>query len=336
VRLMKLNEILETQALTRKRRRPEATCFPNVNEIFAIEIESTHTERLVQLLRSVECGSSLSTSTTNIFVVPLVSINSKTPQSSLIMTTFNVAMHDRVPIDCLRYISRNFWIPRCCHDPSFIALSSDLRDLLSCDGLDPDVVQKPVILKVQTSPKDLEPLLAEMLISSTEEQTRNNRCNRPLRFQKSGHTHLLQCIYLKEDGVFRFGITRAEDAIAQLLTFESIAAKLEASGGPSVVQVPTANIVSDHLGGRDDNQQRKFSPACRAYYKMKEIVEYHLPTWGWRWPGVPGTCADSSSTLSSLSVARNRNVCIAVDVGASPGGWTQVQSATVVLVYHVD
>lgn len=46
---------------------------------------------------------------------------------------------------------------------------------------------------------------------------------------------------------------------------------------------------------------RGFAPVSRAFYKMKEIIEKYSVAWGWTW-------------------APNQ---IAVDVGASPGGWTQ-------------
>jgi hypothetical protein len=44
-------------------------------------------------------------------------------------------------------------------------------------------------------------------------------------------------------------------------------------------------------------------PICRAYYKIQEILGHHFPLWGWLLP-------DYSQFLS-------------VDIGSSPGGWTQ-------------
>lgn len=47
--------------------------------------------------------------------------------------------------------------------------------------------------------------------------------------------------------------------------------------------------------------EKKIVPVCRAYFKMQEIIEHYFPLWSWE-----------------LSTDFH-----AVDIGASPGGWTQ-------------
>ena len=46
-----------------------------------------------------------------------------------------------------------------------------------------------------------------------------------------------------------------------------------------------------------------FPPICRAYYKIQEIITHHLPLWKWNLP--------------------NYEESYTIDIGSSPGGWTQ-------------
>lgn len=57
-------------------------------------------------------------------------------------------------------------------------------------------------------------------------------------------------------------------------------------------------------------------PVCRAYYKIQEIVEYYFPLWGWK------------DLLPTQGVV--------VDVGASPGGWTQYLASMTKRVIAID
>lgn len=96
-----------------------------------------------------------------------------------------------------------------------------------------------------------------------------------------------------------------------------------------------------------------FSPASRAYYKMSEIKEFYFPLWGWVWPGDnemdskvgddDNNDGDDETSLSispSLSTKRRKSRssvgCCAVDIGSSPGGWTQCLAAHCVHVISVD
>jgi len=59
---------------------------------------------------------------------------------------------------------------------------------------------------------------------------------------------------------------------------------------------------------------RHITPVSRAYQKLMELKDYYFPKWNW--------IIDSS--------------CIAVDIGASPGGWSQVLSDCCSHVFAVD
>jgi hypothetical protein len=75
--------------------------------------------------------------------------------------------------------------------------------------------------------------------------------------------------------------------------------------GVSLVADPctqSASWVSLRQAVLDSSAAHGIAPICRAYYKMQEIVEHFFPLWLWESPPAPFQ---------------------AVDIGASPGGWTQ-------------
>ena len=86
--------------------------------------------------------------------------------------------------------------------------------------------------------------------------------------------------------------------------------------------------------------ENKFLPASRAYYKMSEIKEFYFPLWGWIWPGCDyGRLIKKENSLHSVmqkNIRNGRLKCNAVDVGASPGGWTQCLTAHCVNVISID
>jgi hypothetical protein len=108
-------------------------------------------------------------------------------------------------------------------------------------------LRRIIVFKVQTSPKELSRYLEDMiktsqngqhqgLISfendcSTKAETLNTstdysdvtKQNNKSRIQNNeGHTHLLQCIYGSNDGIFRWGIIKKKDSLDFKLTAESI------------------------------------------------------------------------------------------------------------------
>jgi hypothetical protein len=101
---------------------------------------------------------------------------------------------------------------------------------------------------------------------------------KPENIKPSNYTHIFQCVFDEVTSLFHWGITTLEESSSLHIT--SVALN-------NAVQV-------QHSGQR-------IMPICRAYYKMKEIIEHYFPLWGWELP----------------------ESAVAVDVGASPGGWTQ-------------
>jgi len=57
-------------------------------------------------------------------------------------------------------------------------------------------------------------------------------------------------------------------------------------------------------------------PVCRAYYKIQEIIEYYFSLWGWK----------DFSLIDG----------VVVDIGASPGGWTQYLASISKKVIAID
>lgn len=123
-----------------------------------------------------------------------------------------------------------------------------------------------------------------------------------------------------------------------------------------------------------DNENEKlhteesFTPASRAYYKMSEIKEFYFPLWNWTWPGgqeVEGdgikgretklyaerklddmrihggvkkveNSKEDNSEKGRRGRSSSRIKCCAIDVGSSPGGWTQCLAAHCAYVLSVD
>jgi hypothetical protein len=313
---MKLNETLDRYQ-SRLGKEEHQKNSPQLNAVYVVEVESTHSERLNEILKRVAIGIATNNShELDVFVL-------NTGPSSLIFTNFNVATTACVPVDCLRYISRNFYLPHSCHDPAYIASDKYLEEIFVCTvnlherDESAEVSDCSVLLKVQCYPKDLEPFLATMIFEKYElfsAKLANTQATRELKFSKGKYTHLLQCVYIAHDGIFRFGVSSAGEAAASRLTFDAMS--------EAILDTKTLNYAAadnDKSNHAVDRQPAGFSPASRAYFKMKEIVDYHLPMWGWIWPR-----SVSVETPSSSAAEPSMHGCVAVDVGASPGGWTQV------------
>lgn len=105
-------------------------------------------------------------------------------------------------------------------------------------------------------------------------------------------THVLQVAYCPVTGLLHYGLVEKMFSESHGLTSEALV-KMKLNG------IPQKNGDGVH------DAPIKTRP-CRAYYKMSEIVESVFPSLGWH--------------LGDLS--RN-NSSLAMDVGASPGGWSQ-------------
>jgi 23S rRNA U2552 (ribose-2'-O)-methylase RlmE/FtsJ len=106
------------------------------------------------------------------------------------------------------------------------------------------------------------------------------------------YTHLLQVAYCPITGNIHYGLVDRKFSESHGLTSEALV-KMKLSG--------SFNKNGDEVQEEDPRKTRP----CRAYYKMSEVVESVFPSFGW--------------DLGDLST----NDTLAMDVGASPGGWSQ-------------
>jgi hypothetical protein len=167
----------------------------------------------------------------------------KKKSACLIFCDQNPAKNESVQTECLKYISRIFFVPHVCSEPVISILNHP--DFCS-------VMLNPLnSLKVQTSPKDLEVFLVHSLLDVVPEH----------RFKCGASTHILQCIYCEYDGMYRWGVISVANAERENITASTIWKKVENTRALDV-GVGSAAV-------------------CRAYYKIQEIIEHYFPLWGW-------------------------------------------------------
>lgn len=240
---------------------------------WAIEVEWTHLDRVAAMLHDTD---------TVYLLIKAIERNG----SAIFYLKNNIVKDGSLKTECLKFISRIFYLPYSCRDAEWILLHDQVREL----------IRSRAVVKLQASPKSLERHLVELLISDDNE----NGCVKKRwwtgfleeNIRPSKNTHILQCIYSPSEAIFRFGVVTEEEAMDEMMTSESFAEHLECIH---------ANLAA--------------IPVCRAYYKMTEILDYYLPLWGWFLPpGKPN----------------------AIDVGASPGGWSQALSPICGLVIAID
>ena len=106
--------------------------------------------------------------------VPLAALEQfdKKQKNVLIFTHQNIVSHGILPIECCKHISRIFHLPYTCSDLEWIHQNSQLRELIAQDS----------VFKVQASPKNLERVVAEVLIGDSDENgtPRPYKVNNPL------------------------------------------------------------------------------------------------------------------------------------------------------------
>ena len=122
-----------------------------------------------------------------------------------------------------------------------------------------------------------------------------------MNLHQTKYTHLLQVVFSVEESCFRWGLSTAQFAEENLLTHDALTSALEASRRDTGTLCALSSCV----------------PVCRAYYKVLEIFEQQFSSvLHWPFP-------DASS-------------CVSCDVGAAPGGWTQVLSRHSFKVIAID
>ena len=507
---MLLNTAIDEQQILSKRRRIPADVIPGPSLKWVIEIEKTHTDRLLYLIKSICNGSVLIVavreSTAGSIPVKNVckskSILKNVPSqacSSFIYSNINMVVDTNLPAEAFRSVHRMFFVPHSCSDPIRILNHPTFLELFDADswnlsptkergakaeliGKKQNLVSKTIhfaniILKIQTSPKELESCLVEMIHSKileisnkyrvrnhhdksllqscqyknkdkdpivnsndlstnhshdksdlkksknctindnycnvNENQFRNkaNCKNFPLNCKKISnddreddgeYTHLLQCIYGVDDGVFRWGLVTSEESVRSRLLSVVLDSDIERDRLNRMLRdtqlyerhndtckkeimnrIPPSDIDMNHINKNSEikndinrascvdtskenlelhgdgniktnhsKTENKFEnkiygniflPASRAYYKMSEIKEFYFPLWGWVWPGceLDGLVSVNKENpphtvkLNNMRDGRRRR-CNAVDVGASPGGWTQCLAAHCASVISID
>lgn len=223
------------------------------------------------------------------------------PSHSLIYSRANLA--DSISFEYMKYVSRIFYIPNCCYDPiSILHHDSFITAVQTSTSIS--------IFKFQTSPKQLEESLIALL-------TGNSNMNA----QFSNYTHIFQCVYSKHESLYRWGIIDLKTYNTNSLNFESL-----------------QQMIIDERAIKYNNSA---PPICRAFHKIQEIVEHYLPTWNWSFPSNCDCEGSLQSIISSTNANTNTNSprapdVISVDVGASPGGWTQFLSMKSSQVIAID
>ena len=110
----------------------------------------------------------------------------------------------------------------------------------------------------------------------------------------SSATHVLHIIYSTNSCLFKWGYVTREVARENCLTVEDMNAHKQKQQSEIILN-PEAFLVVNNT----------FPPVCRAFYKMKQVLGIHFATLGWNLPSNP----------------------LILDVGASPGGWSQFCAA---------
>lgn len=283
-------------------RRPNKTqhhITPSCSQSYVLEVEPTHVLRICDII-SCHCEKNgayaLASQETKWSSLPAYVLASQDGDSAkrtippyLLFTTNNTATNDALPPEFFKYITRHFYTPFSCYDADWLVmriLAFVERENLS-DG----------VFKIVTSPKELQQELASVLSESSNLQMQ-------LLASASTYTHLLHVVFLREESLFRWGISSQAFAKENLLTNEYLASALE---------------ISRNQSGSDELTARRSEPppVCRAYYKVKEIFEQQFPkVLGWTMP--------------------DPALCISCDVGAAPGGWTQILAQYSSRVLSID
>ena len=247
------------------------TC-PAHDMVWALEIEWSHASRILEILTSRGVDN------------VAIAGTRPTKDPAIIYTRLNVVNQAIFPMECCKYVHRMFYVPYSCTDMSWIFRNRHFHDLLQQQGC---------VFKVSASPKTLERAIVELLLSDGPDDPPSDMALSLDMIHPVHYTHVIQCIYSRDESIFRWGIVSRQAAESLCLTSDALS---------SVVARASSHFLSP--------------PVCRAFYKMQEVLEIHFPTAGWILP-----------THKEL---------VAVDVGASPGGWTQYLSPLCAAVVSID
>jgi len=256
---------------------------PSAQEVWVLEVEPQHVLRIADIVDAsfIQASRDPDDVAKKNTIPPYLLF---TPSTTTAAAAENRNDSQRtLPTEFFKYITRQFFVPNCCHSADWLVWRVWKQFAESPSRLD------DVVLKIVATPKSLEGSLAAALFSASGERL-------ALQASAKGYTHLLQVVYVSE-GLFRWGVCTSAFASEHLLTNEALAAALQVS--------------------REVVGASALPPVCRAYYKVKELLEQQLPqNFGWSLPD-PLTC-------------------VSCDVGSAPGGWTQLLALHSARVISID
>jgi hypothetical protein len=133
---------------------------------WALEVEITHADRLVRIIGALGQGYDQ-------FIRVQDNLMHKSKGISVLLFVHdNVLLHPNFPYECLKYISRVFYVPYACREPEWIFSHHAVQNLIRPEDNNKD----EIIIKLICSPKELEPLLGEC----DDGSVRCCQCNIPL------------------------------------------------------------------------------------------------------------------------------------------------------------
>ncbi|KAM3568895.1 hypothetical protein VYU27_008991 [Nannochloropsis oceanica] len=216
-----------------------------------------------------------------------------------------------IPPSHQRHISRVFYVPNACGDIGWLAFSPELREALkkaktshlSASSASSSPSSSPSFcLKISAFPKTMELQIGEVFLTASA----SSGCRLEegdLSPSASQATHILHVVHSPDwSPLFYFGLTQSHPSAIS-------SSSLPPSRPPSFPSFAPPTF--------DKLHSSSLPPVSRAYYKMKEVWEEYL---------------DEEGREGVRWKAERKGL----DVGASPGGWTQYLSDKLFRVIAVD
>ncbi|EWM25207.1 ribosomal rna methyltransferase [Nannochloropsis gaditana] len=191
-----------------------------------------------------------------------------------------------IPLVHRRYITRFFYVPYACRDMGWVAFSPELRQALKTAR---SSLSRSFCLKISAFPKNMEVAIGEILLTAPVAQGCRLE-EKELSPSASQASHVLHVVHSPEwSPLFYYGLTQSHS-----LT------------GPTSAPPPSFLSFLPPSFEKPPSSS-SLPPVSRAYFKMREIWEERLEE------GMEGG-------MEEEMWKKDRK---ALDVGASPGGWTQ-------------
>lgn len=323
-----INAMLQDLNTAIKYRQDIPTLLPPLDAYWAAEVDINHIMRIMDVI-------AMSDSVQSNWLKDhcITSSQFSKGDHSILYSTKNLVTNRIIPQSSIKYLSRMFYIPHTARDIVDVLIHhSSFCDLMKLNQKQGHKHTIPVF-KIMTYPKDIESILCDGLerhavrlqnpSASSLDGLVTDPSSMPFNLTKSmnGFTHLICCVYSKFEGLFRWGIVSKETARSMCLMFDDLFEarntknSMETSAN-AVFAVPKADETDAGIMSSGNPYNRAGSsvisksvvlpPLCRAYDKIAEVVEVHFVRWGW-----------------ATAFLEQRAAVIGIDVGASPGGWSQ-------------